>query len=414
MINLLKTIALFNFLLLLSCEYQLDDVNIPSFASESILKQTEPINDFIKANIEGIYQSNSSKSEFGEYLVLKYSGDYLSIFCGKNTAYLIFTGGIYHSSLIFEGYWRFATGSETGLAKLTIDSENGANELINNIKPTKLKISCKYYKGPEKNEKIISLTYVRPLNNNPDNFKIIAHRGGGRNSDRLPASENSIEMIKFAEKVGANAIEIDVKLTKDKIPVLFHDENLSLRLINESYLVGSISNYTFNQLRTFVTLKNGGQIPSLEEALDTVLEATNLSLVWLDIKSSGLIADVTKVQKKYVNKARALKRNLEILIGLPTEEAVNEYLNLKDKKDIPCLCELSLDLVRQTNAQVWAPRWSLGLQTNETNAMHNEFRKVFTWTLDEQEFIKVYLQSGNFDGILSNYPSIVAYEYYIK
>jgi glycerophosphoryl diester phosphodiesterase len=414
MINLIKIIFLLNFLLLFSCEYQLDDVKVPAFASESILSQTEPLNEFIKTNIEGVYQSNSSKSEFGEYLVVKYSGDYLTIFCGKNAAYLIFKGGVYHSFLIFEGYWRFATGSETGLAKLIIESENGANELINNIKPEKIKITCKYYKGPEQNEKIISLTYVRTLNKIPENFKIIAHRAGGRNSDRLPASENSVEMIKFAERLGANAIEIDVKLTKDKIPVLFHDENLSLRLIKESYLVGSISNYTFEQLRTFVTLKNGGRIPSLEEALDTVLEATNLTLVWLDIKSSGLISDVTKVQKSYVNKAKAMKRNLEILIGLPSEEAVSEYLNIKDKKDIPCLCELSLDLVRQTNAQVWAPRWSLGLQPNETNVMHNESRKVFTWTLDEQEFIKVYLESGNFDGILSNYPSIVAYEYYIK
>ena len=295
-----------------------------------------------------------------------------------------------------------------------INNKDGAGDLINGIVPEQLKITCYYYKGPEKNEKIITLTYNRPLNNSPEGFKIIGHRGGGRNSDRLFASENSVQMLMIAERLGANAVEIDVKLTKDKIPVLFHDENLSLRLINESYFVGSISNYTYDQLQSFVTLKNGGKIPTLEEALDTVLEKTNIKLVWLDIKSEGLIADVTKVQKKYVNKAKALKNDLEILIGLPTEEAVNEYMSLKDKKDIPSLCELSIENVRATNAIVWAPRWSLGLQNTESEIMHGDGRRVFTWTLDEQEFIKYYIESGNFDGILTNYPTVVAYEYYIK
>jgi len=403
----------FSIIFIYSCEFDMADVPIPVF-SESILKNTTPINDFIKSNMEGVYSSNDSKSEFGESLVIKMSGQHLSIFTGKNAAYLIFQGGIYESSLVFEGYWRFATGSETGPTKLVINNNEGAGDLINGKKPELLKIQCYYYKGPGKIEKHITLTYKRPLNNQPPNFKIIGHRGGGRNSDRLPVSENSVEMIMFAERLGANAIEIDVKLTKDKIPVLFHDENLSLRLINESYFVGSIANYTYDQLKTFVTLKNGGKIPTLEEALDTVLEKTNLSLVWLDIKSNGLIADVTKVQKKYINKAKAMKRDLEILIGLPSEEAVIEYISIKDKMDIPALCELSLDLVRQTNAFVWAPRWSLGLQSAEANIMHSEGRRVFTWTLDDSQFIKVYLEDGNFDGILSNYPSIVAYEYFIR
>ncbi|MFH1051740.1 MAG: glycerophosphodiester phosphodiesterase family protein [bacterium] len=402
----------FYLIFLLSCELELPPVIIQT--NSDIISKTTPINDFIKTHLEGIYSSSDSKNEFGETLVIKCSGESLSIFTGKNGAYLIFYGGILDTTLAFEGYWRFSSGSETGLAKLVINKEDGADDLISGKEPEALKIKCYYYKGPQKNEKIITLTYLKPLNNIPADFKIIAHRGGGRNSDRLAFSENSIGMILFAERLGANAIEIDVKLTKDKIPVLFHDENLSLRLINESYFVGSISNYTYDQLSTFVTLKNGGKIPTLEEALDTVLYKTNLKLVWLDIKSDGLIADVTKVQKKYVNKAKAMNRDLEILIGLPTNDIVDEYLSIKDKKDIPAICELSFDDVRSTDAYVWAPRWSLGLQTAETDIMHSEGRRVFTWTLDDAEFIKVYLKDGNFDGILSNYSSIVAYEYYIK
>jgi glycerophosphoryl diester phosphodiesterase len=36
------------------------------------------------------------------------------------------------------------------------------------------------------------------------------------------------------------------------------------------------------------------------------------------------------------------------------------------------------------------------------------------WTLDGAENIKEYMYNGDFDGILSNYPSLVAYYYYAK
>jgi glycerophosphoryl diester phosphodiesterase len=39
---------------------------------------------------------------------------------------------------------------------------------------------------------------------------------------------------------------------------------------------------------------------------------------------------------------------------------------------------------------------------------------AFTWTLDGQSAIKEYLNKGAFDGILTNYPSILAYEFYIQ
>jgi glycerophosphoryl diester phosphodiesterase len=45
-------------------------------------------------------------------------------------------------------------------------------------------------------------------------FQILAHRGGGRNSDYLGVSENSIEMIDIAERFGSTGIEIDARLQK--------------------------------------------------------------------------------------------------------------------------------------------------------------------------------------------------------
>jgi glycerophosphoryl diester phosphodiesterase len=70
--------------------------------------------------------------------------------------------------------------------------------------------------------------------------------------------------------------------------------------------------------------------------------------------------------------------------------------------------------VNDIQAKVWAPRWTLGLLTPEVSAMHAQNRKVFCWTLDNEGFIKKYIKEGDFDGILTNYPTIVAYNHYLR
>jgi len=49
--------------------------------------------------------------------------------------------------------------------------------------------------------------------------KIIAHRGA---SSQYP--ENTMIAYKQALKDGADAIELDIHLSRDKIPVVIHDE----------------------------------------------------------------------------------------------------------------------------------------------------------------------------------------------
>ncbi|MBF8248365.1 MAG: glycerophosphodiester phosphodiesterase, partial [Bacteroidetes bacterium] len=56
----------------------------------------------------------------------------------------------------------------------------------------------------------------------------------------------------------------------------------------------------------------------------------------------------------------------------------------------------------------------LGPMLQKVTEMHNEGRRVFFWTLDGAEFIKVFLNESMPDGMVTNYPSIVAYEYYVR
>jgi len=71
-------------------------------------------------------------------------------------------------------------------------------------------------------------------------FKLIAHRGY-----TLHFPENTIVGIGAAIEAGAQAVEIDIQLTSDQVPVLFHDNDLK-RVCGVD---GAIHNFTLQQVQ---------------------------------------------------------------------------------------------------------------------------------------------------------------------
>ncbi|MFP4097690.1 MAG: glycerophosphodiester phosphodiesterase family protein [Alphaproteobacteria bacterium] len=99
--------------------------------------------------------------------------------------------------------------------------------------------------------------------------RIIGHRGAAGY-----APENTLAAIHAAADLGIEWVELDVKLTKDCIPIIFHDDTLE-RTTNTS---GNVADMTFSDIReldcgswygeSFI----GTKIPSLEEAIDTLID----------------------------------------------------------------------------------------------------------------------------------------------
>lgn len=99
--------------------------------------------------------------------------------------------------------------------------------------------------------------------------KVIAHRGASGY-----APENTIESIHSAADLGTEWVELDVKLTKDGIPIIFHDDDL-LRTTGISGLVAQTDYQTIKELDAgswFGESFIGAKIPTLEEVLDTLIE----------------------------------------------------------------------------------------------------------------------------------------------
>jgi glycerophosphoryl diester phosphodiesterase len=221
-------------------------------------------------------------------------------------------------------------------------------------------------------------------------------------------------MLRLASRFGATGVEVDIKLTKDGIPVLFHDATLNVRVVQTSGLLGPIENYTFDQLSALVRLTNGERIPTLRQALETVVYQTPLQFVWLDIKYEGSLEAVRALQAEFLQKAEAAGRRLEMVIGIPDEATLESFKKLSNYRNIPSLVEYSAQEAAAINARIWGPQWTLGLQSEEVAAQKAQGRRVYTWTMDIEENVERYMREGGFDGILTNYPSIVAYHYYVR
>jgi glycerophosphoryl diester phosphodiesterase len=118
-----------------------------------------------------------------------------------------------------------------------------------------------------------------------------AHRGL-HNGERM---ENSFEAFEAACKHGFG-IELDVQLTKDGQPIIFHDDTL-LRMTGDSRRVDEVP---LSELRA-LSLKGKGSIPTLEEALRCVRGRTPLLVEIKNGKRNAELCEKTMAQLRAYN-----------------------------------------------------------------------------------------------------------------
>ena len=102
---------------------------------------------------------------------------------------------------------------------------------------------------------------------NPDSKYVVVavHRGDWRNYP-----ENSIPAIESIIRMGADIMELDLKLTKDSVLVLSHDKTINRCLTGK----GNVSDYTLAELKAMRLKRAHGvatdslRIPTLREALE--------------------------------------------------------------------------------------------------------------------------------------------------
>jgi glycerophosphoryl diester phosphodiesterase len=217
----------------------------------------------------------------------------------------------------------------------------------------------------------------------------VGHRGA-RNYE----PENTIRSFKKALELGVDAVELDVRMTKDGEIVVIHDVDVD-RTTNGKGLVNQLTLKEIKQLKT----EKDGQIPTLEEALDFIDKKVK---VLIELKETGLEAKVLKtVQKK------GLEKNVVIVSFL--EDALRKVKDLDGKVETGLIYVKHKSPVKSATdlkASYLLPLY-LFTHTADVQRAHRNGLKVIVWTINKPEEVADYVKKG-VDGITSDTPDILS------
>jgi glycerophosphoryl diester phosphodiesterase len=127
------------------------------------------------------------------------------------------------------------------------------------------------------------------LDANSETVLVAAHRASHKSHP-----ENSIPAIRDAIRLGVDILELDVKITADRVPILMHDRTIDRTTTGN----GDPEKINWSELKKLSLLHNGApgreRIPTLEEAL---LEVKGKALIDLDMKTDA-VPEVLEVIRK--------------------------------------------------------------------------------------------------------------------
>ncbi len=117
---------------------------------------------------------------------------------------------------------------------------------------------------------------------------ILGHRGF---SKKYP--ENTILSFSKAIEAGADGIELDVRLTKDNVPVVFHDEDLS-RLFGIKKKIRDMNLRDLKKLR----FPMNQEIPTFKEVLERIPRDIFINVEIKDVEATEKIIELLSNRKK--------------------------------------------------------------------------------------------------------------------
>jgi glycerophosphoryl diester phosphodiesterase len=219
-------------------------------------------------------------------------------------------------------------------------------------------------------------------------FLKIGHRGA-----KGYTTENTLESFSKAIELGANAIEFDVRISKDAELVLIHDDTLK-KVFGKDVPVHEA---TLDELKELT----GNRIPTLQEALNFI--GRKVEKILIELKESGYEEDVLNIITKENLKDRViivsfLEQVLSHMRDLDTSIETG-LIFTKFKKPI--------DAALRLNAQYLVPLYRFFHRRDIAKA-HKSNLKVIVWTINTKKEAEEYF-AKDVDGIASDKPDILSH-----
>jgi glycerophosphoryl diester phosphodiesterase len=216
----------------------------------------------------------------------------------------------------------------------------------------------------------------------------IGHRGA-----RAYEPENTLRSFKLAIELGVDAVELDVRRTKDNEIVVIHNADVNKTTDGS----GLVSDLTLEEIKKFVTPK-GDNIPTLNEALELLGRRVK---VLVELKETGFEEEVLDLirEKKMVDNVIIISFHEEALrkVRELNDEVAIGLIYVRHKNPIQSALELKAEFLL-----------SLYRFTHSANVKkaHEKGLKVIVWTINKPEEVIEYKKKG-VDGIASDRPDIL-------
>ncbi len=223
---------------------------------------------------------------------------------------------------------------------------------------------------------------------------MIAHRG-----ERILAPENTIAAGRLALEQGATALEVDVRMCRSGVPVLFHDAYLWKHFKKSK----PVALCTVEELKSLAFRQNHYQRPDRICTLEEFLEEFK-NTVPLNLDAKSLAPNPNHFAERLVKLLRRMNIRRQVWIS-----SFNPYLLRKIKKidrgirtgylfqNPPQLHKL-IDIFLSTDA--WHPHYK-----NVTDRLVEKARKmkkeIYIWTVNE-ESILYRIQKYDYQGIITD------------
>lgn len=146
----------------------------------------------------------------------------------------------------------------------------------------------------------------------PNARLVIAHRG-----NRVGAPENTVESLRQAVSLGADAIEFDVRATKDGTPVVIHDATMD-RTTN---VTGTVAELTLDQVQAAdasARSPHATGAPMTVPALSEVLECFRDIPMVIEVKEIGAVDSTERMIRRFGVESR-------VIIGSTSVDVIERF-----------------------------------------------------------------------------------------
>ena len=209
----------------------------------------------------------------------------------------------------------------------------------------------------------------------------IGHRGA---KGHLP--ENTLASFEKAIELGVDMIELDIRLSLDKIPMVIHDTTVD----RTTSSVGLVTDYSAKELQSL-------GIPTLKEVFKLVQNRCEINVEIKEFSATQVLLDL--IDENLLDKNK-------ILISSFDWNALQEVCFHQEEIRIGVLTETDLDLAlafaKFIKAYSIHPYYHL-LTAENTEKINEKGFKIFPWTINEPEDI-TFVKTLEVDGIITDFP----------